>query len=107
MAARGIFVLLLAAVLLAGCGGDDDAEQQAMKVKFQQIDYKIASMETLAAPFTDNLEAATRQYIALVHDYDDELGPREAQRRLVEKGDELGPYCLPCKTTLYQEAGKY
>jgi hypothetical protein len=100
-------VLLLAAVL-AGCGGDDDAAaEKAMDIKFQQIDYKIATMETLAAPYTDNLEAATQQYIALVHDYDDELGPKEAQRRLVEKGDELGPYCLPCKTTLYQEAGKY
>ena len=78
-----------------------------MDTKFEQIDYKIATMETLAAPYTDNLEAVTQQYIALVHDYDDELGPKEAQRRLVEKGDELGPYCLPCKTTLYQEAGKY
>jgi hypothetical protein len=102
-----MLVLLLAAAFLAGCGGDEDAEGKAMDIKFEQIDYKIATMETLAAPYTDNLEAATQQYISLVHDYDDELGPREAQRRLVAKGDELGPYCLPCKTTLYQEAGKY
>jgi hypothetical protein len=106
MAARGILVLLLAGVLFAGCGAGEDSEK-AMKIKFQQLDYKIASMETTAAPFTTNLQTATQQYIALVHDYDDELGDREAQRRLVEKGDELGPYCLPCKTTLYEEAGKY
>jgi hypothetical protein len=102
-----MLVVLLAVALLAGCGGDDDAAEKGMDVKFEQIDYEIATMETLAAPSTDNLEAVTQQYIALVHDYDDELGPMEAQRRMVKKGDELGPYCLPCKTTLYQEAGKY
>ena len=78
-----------------------------MDIKFKQIDYKIATMETLNASFTDKLQTAARQYIALVHDYDDQLGPKEAQRRLVEKGDELAPYCLPCQTTLYQEADKY
>ena len=107
MAARGIVVLLFAAVLLAGCGGDDEAAKQRMNLKFQQIDYKIASMETTSAPFSDNLQQATKQFIALVHSYDDELGDKEAQRRLVEKGDDLGPYCLPCKTTLYSEAAKY
>jgi len=107
MAARGILVSLSAVVLLAGCGGNDDAAKRAMQLKFQQIDYKMASMETSAAPFSTNLQEATQQYIALVHDYDDELGAKEAQRRLVEKGDEMGPYCLPCKTTLYAEALKY
>lgn len=107
MWARGILVLLLAALLLTGCGGDDDAAKKAMELKFQQIDYKFATMETQAAPYTDHLESETRRYIALVHDYDDQLGSKEAQRRLVEKGDELGPFCLPCKTTLYEEAGKY
>ena len=101
-------VLLLAAVLLAGCGGDDDAAaRKAMDIKFKQIDYRIATMETLNATFTDNLQTATRQYIALVHDYDDLIGPDEAKRLLVEKGDELGPYCFSCRTTLYEEAGKY
>ena len=107
MAARGMLVSLFAVVLLAGCGGDDDAAKRAMQLKFQQIDYKMVSMETSAAPFTTNLQDATQEYIALVHDYDDELGAKEAQRRLVEKGDEMGPYCLPCKTTLYEEANKY
>jgi hypothetical protein len=107
MAARGMLVSLFAVVLLAGCGGNDDAAKRAMKLKFQRIDYKMASIETSAAPFSTNLQEATQQYIALVHDYDDELGAKEAQRRLVEKGDEMGPYCLPCKTTLYEEAGKY
>ena len=107
MAARGMLVSLFAVVLLAGCGGDDDAAKRAMQLKFQQLDYRMASMETSAAPFSTNLQEATQQYIALVHDYDDELGAKEAQRRLVEKGDEMGPYCLPCKTTLYAEALKY
>ena len=107
MKVRGTLVLLLAAGLLAGCSVDRDSDSTSMDGKFQQIDYEIATYETNAAPSTDNLEKMTDRYIALVHDYDDELGPEEAQRRLVEKGDELGPYCLPCKTMLYAEAGKY
>ena len=107
MAAQRIVALLFAAIVLAGCSVDGESDRESMDVKFQQIDYKMATYETLAAPSTNNLEDMTRQYISLVHDYDDELGPEEAQRRLVEKGDELGPYCLPCKTTLYEEAGKY
>ena len=102
-----MLVLLLAAGLLAGCSVDGDSDRESMDVRFQQIDYKIATYETLAAPSTNNLENMTRRYISLVHEYDDELGPEEAQQRLVEKGDELGPYCLPCKTALYEEAGKY
>jgi hypothetical protein len=98
--------LLSAAILLAGCG-DQSGSEEAMDGKFNNLDYTMASWETQAAPYNTYLAKATQQYIALVREYADQLGPNEAKRRLVEKGDELEPYCLPCKATLYDEAGRY
>jgi predicted component of type VI protein secretion system len=98
--------LLLAAVLLAGCG-DNGAAKKEMNAKFRRLDYRVSAMETLNAGSTTNLETATQEHIALVHEYADELGADEARQRLVAKGDELGGYCLPCRATLYDEARKY
>jgi hypothetical protein len=97
--------LLLMAVLLAGCGQAGDTK--AMDAKFQKLDYQMASMETLAASYGDDLPKATLQYIALVREYKDQLGPDEATRRLVEKADELRPFCLPCTATLLDDTRKY
>jgi hypothetical protein len=104
---KSMGALLVAAAFLAGCGDNGAAAKKEMNAKFGQLDYKIATMETLAAPSTTNLERVTQQYVTLVHEYEDQLGDDEAQRRLVDMGDELGPYCLTCKATLYEEAGKY
>jgi hypothetical protein len=98
-------VLLLMAILLAGCSQAGDTKD--MDAKFEKLDYQMAGMETLAAAYGDDLPKATQQYIALVREYKDQLGPAEAKRRLVEKGDELRPFCLPCTATLYDETRKY
>jgi hypothetical protein len=98
--------LLLAAVLLAGCG-DNGAAKKEMEGKFRRLDTRVAGMETLNAGSTTNLETVTHEYVALVHQYKDELGAAEARQRLVAKGDELGGYCLPCRKTLYEAARKY
>jgi hypothetical protein len=98
--------LLLVAILLAGCG-KQSAPEKGMNAKFEKLDYTMATWENLAAPYGTDLAKATQQYIALIREYADQLGPDEAKRRLVEKGDEVGPYCLPCKGTLYDEARKY
>jgi hypothetical protein len=98
--------LLLVAILLAGCG-NQSAPEESMNAKFDKLDYTMANWETAAAPYDTHLAKATQQYIALVREYADQLGPDEAKRRLVEKGDEVEPYCLPCKATLYDEARKY
>jgi hypothetical protein len=101
--------LLLVAVFLAGCGGNgvNGALKKEMEARFLVLDTNIAGMETINAPSTTNLQKATQQYIALVHQYQDELGPAEAQRRLVRKGDEVAAYCFTCQKMFYDAARKY
>jgi hypothetical protein len=109
MAARGttLGVLLLAVVLVAACGDNRPTARKAIDAKFQSMDYKMATLETLAAPYGTHLERATQRYIALIRKYADQLGADEVKRRLVEKGYEVGPYCLPCQAMVDDEAKKY
>jgi outer membrane murein-binding lipoprotein Lpp len=103
-----VCALLLAAPLLAGCGGSGSANRAAMDVKFQKIDAEMANYETLNSQYNEShFEQATRNYIALVRKYADTLGPAEARQRLRDKGDELSAYCLPCTAILDDEAQKY
>jgi hypothetical protein len=103
-----VVVLLLAAALPVACGDNRSADQKAMDVKFQRIDYEMATLETTAAEYNQTyLAKATEQYIGLIREYADRLGPAEVTRRLVEKGNEVGSYCVPCMATLYDEAKKY
>jgi hypothetical protein len=103
-----VVVLLLAAPLLAGCGDNRSAATKAMDSRFQRIDYEMATLETGTSSYNiPHFASATQQYIALVREYADVLGPDEAKRLLTEKGDELRPYCLPCVATLDDEARKY
>lgn len=97
--------LVFVAILLSGCGTQPD---KGMKARFDALDSKIASFETVNAPYNyAYLAKATHQYIALVQKYADQLGSDQARQLLVEKGDELEAYCLPCKETLDEAARKY
>lgn len=78
-----------------------------MEVKFERMDYRMANMETLTAPYGPNLARATQQYIVLVREYADQLGPDEVKRRLAQKGNEVAPFCLPCEAMLADEAKKH
>ena len=49
----------------------------------------------------------TQQYIALVREYAHQLGPKEARRRLVAKGDEVSAFCSWCAGDLYDAAKRY
>ena len=96
--------LLLVVLLLAGCGqGDTTAREH----KFEQLDFKIAGLETINSQYNQqHFAQLTQRYIALIHQYADQLGKDEARRRLVQLGDELDSYCLPCTGVLYTEARK-
>ena len=96
--------LLLVVLLLAGCGQGDTT---AMNQKFEQLDFQISTLETVNASFNQqHFARLTQKYIALVHQYADQLGKDESKRRLIELGDELDSYCLPCTGVLYIEARK-
>jgi stress response protein SCP2 len=96
--------LLLVVLLLAGCGQGDTT---AMNHRFEQLDFKLAGLETINSQYNQqHFAQLTQKYIALVHRYEDQLGKKEARRRLVELGDELNSYCLPCTGVLYIEARK-
>lgn len=98
--------LLLAALLVAGCGDTGSATQ--MEAKFQKLDYEIANLETVNSAYNGrDFARETQKYIALVREYADQLGRVEARRRLMEKGEELSAYCLPCTATLDSEALTY
>jgi ABC-type glycerol-3-phosphate transport system substrate-binding protein len=96
--------LLLAVLLLAGCGQGDTA---AMDQKFERLDFQISTLETVNAQYNQqHFARLTQKYIALVHRYEDQLGKDEAKQRLIDMGDELDSYCLPCTGVLYIEARK-
>ena len=101
-------MLVLALPLLAACGSGS-SDPQAMETKFEQLDFKLTTYEQ-ATSSTYNLPhftRATNQYIALVREYKDVLGPKEAKRRLTEERDGIAPYCLPCAGLLDDEAKRY
>jgi hypothetical protein len=99
---------LLAALLLAGCGGGGSSAKKAADAKFRKLDYEMAILETVTSAYNvPGFTKATTRYIALVRENANVLGPAEAKRRLKQKADELGSFCLPCVATLDDEASRY
>jgi PBP1b-binding outer membrane lipoprotein LpoB len=97
--------LLIAVFLLAGCGQGDTT---AMNHKFERLEFQISALETINSMYNQqHFAQLTTKYIALVHQYSDKLGPDESRHRLVQMGDELDSYCLPCTGVLYTEAKKF
>jgi PBP1b-binding outer membrane lipoprotein LpoB len=97
--------LLLVVLLLAGCG---QGETTAMNHKFERLDFQMASLETINSAYNQqHFAKLTQQYIALVHEYEDQLSEEGSQAALSSQlGDGLNAYCLPCTGVLYIEARK-
>lgn len=95
------------ALALAACGDNESKARRNMEIKFDRMDFAMGNMENLNSAFGPELTNATTRYIALVRKYANVLGPKEARRRLLEKKDEVAPYCLPCSATLGFEASRY
>jgi hypothetical protein len=102
-----IVCILLFALALAACGDNESASKRAMEVKFDRTDFAMGNMENLNSGLGPELTNATKNDIVLVRKYADPLGLKEARRRLLEKRDEVAPYCLPGSATLDFEASRY
>jgi hypothetical protein len=103
---RGAGALVLALVL-AGCG-QSSASEQRMNARFDALELKITTQyESAATPYNNYLEKAARQYIALVHEYRHQLGPKEARHRLVAEGNQIADFCTACAGDLYDAAAGY
>jgi len=104
--AAGLLLVVLTLMLVAsGCGQKDTT---AMNHKFEKLDFQISTLETINSMYNrQHFAELTQKYIALVHEYQDTLGKDEARHRLVQLGDELNSYCLPCTGVLYIEAKKF
>ena len=102
-----VAALVLAAPLLAGCGGQS-GDRQAMETKFEKIDFEFSTLETPNSVHNQpHFRQTTQRYIALVHQYEDLLGNDEAKRRLQQEADSIGEYCLSCAGALQDAASKY
>jgi hypothetical protein len=98
-------LVLAAALVVAGCGAGGTG---AMDEKFQKLEYEIANLETVNSSYNmHDFLRETQKYIALVRQYAHQLGAAEARKRLMQEGDELSSYCLPCEAALSSEALKY
>jgi hypothetical protein len=102
--------LLLIAFMASGCGGHNQskAERSAMNAEFAQIDFKISNW-TMGPGYADQngLEQLTRRYVEATRKYGEDLGDREAKRRLTVEANQLAPWCLSCVEILKQELERY
>ena len=102
--------VVLGTVLLAGCAFGTNERSEAAKeanIEFQRLDYQMSNVELSAPPFQERLERLTTRYIALIREYDEDIGDDEVKKRLEEKAFELSSYCLPCTGMLDSEREKY
>jgi ABC-type glycerol-3-phosphate transport system substrate-binding protein len=105
---RGAGALALVLVL-AGCGGGGQSSaSQRANDRLDALEVKIATQyESAATPYNNYLEQASRQYVALVHKYAHELGPKEARQRLMAMGNQIADFCTACAGDLYDAAAGY
>ena len=103
--------LLLIPLLASGCGGhkQSKAERSAMNAEFAQIDLEISNWTMGSPGYADQngLEQLTRRYVKTTRKYRDDLGDREAKRRLTVEANQLAPWCPPCVGVLRQELESY
>jgi ABC-type glycerol-3-phosphate transport system substrate-binding protein len=106
---RGAGALALVLVL-AGCGGggQSSASQQRANDRLDALELKITTQyESAATPYNNYLEQASRQYVALVHKYAHQLGPKAARQRLMAMGNQIAEFCTACAGDLYDAAAGY
>jgi hypothetical protein len=103
---RHVGVMMLIAVLAAGCGGhkQSKAEKTAMNAEFAKIDFAISvSTPRSLGANQAYLEQLTHRYIAVTRKYADDLGAADVKRRLTTEAEQLAPWCPSCVEILNRE----
>ena len=109
---RRLALLLLIALLAAGCGEKQHHQTEAERVKmeneFSQVVLNIGNITRGSGPADDTaMEQYTTDYINLTRKYADDLGDAGVKKRLTDEVPQVQPWCLPCGVLLYRERAKY
>ena len=109
---RRLALLIVIALLAAGCGEkghpQTEAERVKMESEFSQVAMNIANATITSGPADETtMEQFTNDYIALTRKYADDLGDAEVKKRLTDEVAQVQPWCLQCGVLLYRERAKY
>ena len=109
---RRLALLMLIALLAAGCGEkrhhQTEAERVKMESEFSQVAMNIANATITSGPADETtMEQFTNDYIALTRKYADDLGDAEVKKRLTDEVPQVQPWCLQCGVLLDRERAKY
>ena len=105
---RRLALLLLIALLAAGCGEKQHHQTEAERVKmeneFSQVALNIGNIARGTGPADEaTMVQYTTDYIKLTRKYSDDLGDSEVKRRLATEAEQLAPWCPSCVEILKQE----
>jgi hypothetical protein len=109
---KRLALLLLIAVLAAGCGEKRHKQTEAERIKMEN-EFSVVAMNigraTMGSGPADQatMEQFTNDYIALTHKYADDLGDEAVKKLLTDEVAQIQPWCLPCGVLLYRERAKY
>ena len=102
--------LLLAALLARAAAAPARPTGRRWRSKFEQFDFVVWTLETADVAATNVAppsSARRERYIALVRQYADLLGPKEAKQRRQQEADGISAYCLPCAGVLTARGERY
>ena len=105
-------LLLLIALLAAGCGEKQHHQTEAERVKmeneFSQVVLKIGTLTRGSGPADDTaMEQYTNDYIELTRKYANDIGDAQVKQRLTDEVPQVQPWCLQCGVLLARERAKY
>jgi hypothetical protein len=79
-----------------------------MENEFGRLQVSIGEATKGSGPADETvMEQYTKDYVALIRKYADDLGDDEAKTRLTDEVTQVQPWCLVCGQVLLSESEKY